>query len=138
MFSRCGDWSTGSNDLTKLASKRFTCLGVVLVTPNNNLQHLRADFSPALQRSSQAAAGRPILGFGGGDIFVGRTRIPIAIENVKGHAAIVESIGTDRQTYSVDNEHVQAVVALHGSAAGGKTNIRAMNFNKACRGPARQ
>src|SRR5205807_9034101 len=59
-----------------------------------------------------------------------RARVPIAIENVKGRSAIVEAVRTDWQLHSVDREKPQAVVALHRHAAGGKTNIRPMDFDK--------
>src|SRR6266404_2142837 len=92
-FARPANWSTPTNHLTELAGERFTGFIIVLITPDDDLEDLRADVAPALESSPQPSARRPILRFSRRDIFVGRTRVPITIKNVERNAAIIESVG---------------------------------------------
>src|ERR1700738_1639414 len=61
---------THADDLRQFAHERFARFPVVLITPDNELEHLCTDVAPPLQGGSQPAAGRPILGFSGSDAFV--------------------------------------------------------------------
>src|SRR2546426_8623472 len=130
--------STGPDKAAQLACEGRVRLVVVLITPNDDFQNLRADLAPALQRRANSSPGRPIFGLGRGHTFVGRPRVPIAVKDVQRRTAIVESIGTDGHVQPVDCDHAQTVVAFHCSAACRKTNVRAMDFHKTRRSPARQ
>src|SRR5262249_26026100 len=125
---------TAANDFLQFAGERVSPFGIVLITPNDKLEHLGTNFAPSFERCSEPPARRPIFGLGGGDIFVRGTRVPVTVKNVKRHASIIESVGAHRQSYAVEFEHANAVVALHCPATGGKGKCGARNFGKASRG----
>ena len=63
--------STEPDDLSKLTLQHLTGCIVIIVTPDDHFEHLRASLAPAAQRRTHTAARCPILFLRGGDIFIG-------------------------------------------------------------------
>src|SRR5947207_10177008 len=83
--------SVDANTAFQLALHGLSCFGIVLVAPDNQLKH-GADFRASLQSGPDTTGGGPIFLFGGGGFFRIGTDVAITIQDVKGHAAVVETI----------------------------------------------
>jgi hypothetical protein len=59
------------DDLSKLTLQHLTGCIVIIVTPHDHFEHLRASLALAAQRRAHTAARCPILLLRGGDIFIG-------------------------------------------------------------------
>ena len=58
------------DDLRQLTCKRFIRFAVVLIAPNDKLEHLSADIAPSPQGGTATSASRPIFRFGRGDALI--------------------------------------------------------------------
>src|SRR5260221_12101444 len=73
--------STRANELTELAQESFTRFAVVLIAPDDDLEHLGTDLAAPLQRRPQSSTRRPIFRFSSSNVFIRRASVPITIEN---------------------------------------------------------
>src|ERR1700693_2002257 len=128
--------SSFANDASEFAGKRVSRFVVVLVTPNNDFQDLRANLAPTLQGRAHPATERPIFHLRGRRVLIRRTSVPVTIKNMQRRTAILEPIRTNRQMHAVNRHHPKTIVAFHCATTGGQTNIRPMDFDESRGRPA--
>ena len=71
------------------------------MAPDRELEHARAELAFALPGGAKTSARGPILRGRGGVVDVGRTAVPVAVENVERPAVVIETIGADRQLRAI-------------------------------------
>src|SRR2546423_1162849 len=124
------------DDLAQLLDRGGLGFRGIVVTPRDDLQHLRADVAFAALHYFDPA--------GCGPIFLieharrRRSAVPITIEDVKGLAGIFENVGANGKRNAVHGEQFVLDAAALRHAARGEANVGPMIFNEEPGGAARK
>src|SRR3954464_11524522 len=114
---------TALDQLRELPLQRGVGLRVVIVTPDDELEHLRAEIAPPAQSGAHTTARAPIFFLGRARVFIRGARVPITVKDMQGRAVVVEAIRAHRKFEAVDVDETNTGVLANGHAAGGKADI---------------